>query len=230
MLFEQIGDKVVPVSSIIAGQSVEPVDARIFLEAKSRFSPIEMPAIAPSAELFSLGSGYFAVFPNIPEFTEPLASSLIKVFERVHVSTLSSLQALDTWDDSKTISLTEFSHSSMFSSLCLFIIDAGTLGTSLAATCPHAVQGSIARRAGRFLTKILGASGIAFMISDTRYLCAHYSHAQGDPELLAIQSIRALQRGLAVQDASAFKPGPRLTMNPTSHEAESEILSFIDAL
>jgi hypothetical protein len=230
ILYERIGESLIPVSSKIADQAVDPIDTNIFLQTSSRFTSIEIPSFGSPAILYSFGSGFFVALPNSPRIPESLTSSLIRVFEQSNVSSLSSLQTLDTWQDSKIASLTQFSHGSMFASLCLFSIDASALGTTFATDCPHALQGSIVRRAGRFLTKVLGASGIAFLFSGTKYLCAYFSHTLGDPELLAFQSIKALERGLSVRDASAFKQGPHLTMNPTSHEAESEILSFIDAL
>jgi hypothetical protein len=205
VLYEKISDRVLPVSSISTGYTTD-------------------------VEPLSMGSGFYLGLLDGPPIPELLVTSLDTVFNRPQVGTLASLRPLDSWDGSKISTLTQFNPGAMFTSVCLFIIDPGGLAASLEAECPHALEGSMVRRAGRFLTKVLGASGIAFMVADTKYLCAYYSHAQGDPELLATQVARTMQRGLALSEADAFKTGPCLGAHPTGHKAESAILSFIDAI
>jgi hypothetical protein len=205
VLYEKISDRILPVSGTTTGYATD-------------------------VEPLSMGSGFYVGLPDGPPIPELLVTSLNTVFIRPQVGNLASLQPLDTWDGSKISTLTQFNPGAMFSSVCLFIIDAGGLESSLETSCPHAIKGSIARRAGRFLTRVLGASGIAFMIGETKYLCAYYSHAQGDPELLAAQVARTMQRGLILSGDDTFKTGPYLGAHPTGHKAESAILSFIDAI
>jgi len=190
---------------------------------------VDSPVFGKPSELISLNPVYYVLLPSYPHIPELLLNNLTKVVNQPHMEELSSLVSLEQWDDAKIDDLIGFNHGTVYSSICLYIIDAAAMMEWACTSSPHAIKGAVMQQAGKFLRKILGSTGFSYLITETKYLCVYYSRMQGDSELMAIQTVHALNRGLALPAQAAIIPGQHLVVSATSHESKSRMLSFIDA-
>jgi hypothetical protein len=229
ILYRRIDDTLSPIASVNENQPPEISDSESLLATAKQSGIVEIPGFEKPKQLISLGVDYYLVLPTKPPLPQSLADSLTKVVSHVRSIGLSSLAPLDYWDDSKIDELIEFNHGLVYSSVCLFMIDASGIIEWAHSVSPHALNISITHHAGRFFTKMMGNSGFSYVFSQTRYLCVFFCRTQSDPELLATQTVNAMKRGLGLPDSVTLIPGSHLALSASGHETKTRIQSFIDA-
>jgi len=229
VLYKRIDVKLIPVASINKDEVPEISDIENLSNTDKESRIINVPAFEKQMQLVPMGAEYYVLLPKEPMVPESLSEILTKAVCQSHAIALTSYPLLDMWDDSKIDKLLEFNRGMVYSSVCLFIIDASGIIEWAHSISPHALNGSIMQHTGRFLTKVMGNSGFSYTLTDTSYLCAYFCRTQSDPELLAIQTFNAMKRGLGLPATITHIPRPLLAVSTTGHDTKSRIKSFIDA-
>jgi len=176
----------------------------------------------------AMGAARGLIIPVIPEAPSRIVEELRRIGSFAYAGGWEAMQA--SRPETTPAVILERGRTRKFLSASLFVLDVSGLAALTAKSCHRSVAATVALEVAGFASQALGTSGLCEMASERRILCTFFSHAAGDPELIATQVSKALVRALSLPDPTGLEIGPFLAILLADDDAERQLRAFIDGL